>query len=102
MPSGRRSKKRPYGGDHVPLREELIASIPVTERGPGGHSYTVRRLAGNNERSYVCPGCLQTIAPFTAHVVVWSNDHLYGAAAGLEERRHWHSACWDRGKHRNY
>jgi hypothetical protein len=38
-------------------------------------------------KAYLCPTCVQTIAPGTGHVVAWPE--------GLtEERRHWHRHCW--------
>jgi hypothetical protein len=62
-----------------------------------GEEYVVRRLTGSAaRRSYTCPGCHQQIRPATPHVVAWpvvptafSRD-----ATGLDERRHWHTACW--------
>ena len=30
-------------------------------------------------------------------VVAWAEDSLFGAEAALAARRHWHTACWDRG-----
>lgn len=95
MPSGRRSSKRPYVQGHVPLDMGRLAALPRTERGPGGAEFTVRRQQGST-KTYTCPGCHRPITPGTAHVVAWSNEHLFGADAGLEERRHWHTACWQR------
>ena len=50
--------------------------------------------------SYRCPGCDQQILPATPHVVVWpENPSLLAAIGGaqsLDERRHWHTACWQR------
>lgn len=58
--------------------------------GPGGVDYFARRVTGSSAtKSYRCPGCDQEIRPGTPHVVAWP-------AFGLEDRRHWHSACWDR------
>lgn len=91
----RRSRKRPYGQGHVPLDLRRLAAVPRTQQGPGGAEFTVRRLRGS-AKSYTCPGCNQQILPGTPHVVAWSNESLFGAARGLEERRHWHRACWDR------
>lgn len=98
MPSSRRSGKRPYGAGHRPLDPEFLAGAPRTETGPGGYAYTVRQVRGT-DKSYRCPGCDQLIAPGTPHVVAWTEEHLWGADAGLADRRHWHSACW-RGRRR--
>ena len=50
--------------------------------------------ASSAEKTYICPGCSTAVLPGVAHLVVWSEDHLFGAAAGLAERRHWHTNCW--------
>ena len=41
-------------------------------------------------KSYRCPGCDQEVRPATAHVVVWPAD-----GPGLDQRRHWHTPCWN-------
>lgn len=84
---------------------------PVSDRPlMGGHqtredkadgSWMVRRLSGSAAgKAYRCPGCDQTIAPAVPHVVVWpENPSLLGALGGgqsMDERRHWHTACWQR------
>ena len=60
-----------------------------------GQEWTVQRLR-SSDKQYRCPGCNQMIDAGTPHVVAWGNDSLFGAEAALSERRHWHSACWDR------
>lgn len=74
---------------------DRLASLPRSQRGPGGAEFTVRNVRGA-DKSYICPGCNQMIAPRTPHVVAWSNESLFGAERGLEERRHWHTSCWNR------
>lgn len=74
---------------------DRLASLPRSQRGPGGAEFTVRNVRGA-DKSYTCPGCNQTIVPRTPHVVAWSNESLFGAERGLEERRHWHTSCWNR------
>ncbi|WP_313959360.1 hypothetical protein [Agrococcus jejuensis] len=49
--------------------------------------------ATNAQKAYRCPGCAQLVEPGTAHVVVWRDDSIFGDRA-VEDRRHWHSACW--------
>ncbi|HSO95778.1 MAG TPA: hypothetical protein VLV81_07025 [Acidimicrobiia bacterium] len=39
-------------------------------------------------KTYRCPGCDHTIAPGTGHVVVVPRP--------ADDRRHWHTACWER------
>jgi hypothetical protein len=56
-----------------------------------GEQWVVRRISGAaSTKAYRCPGCDQEIRPATPHVVAWPVD----AGGGLEDRRHWHSACW--------
>ena len=58
--------------------------------GPGGVEYVARRVTGAaSTKPYRCPGCDHEIRPATPHVVAWPT-------ASLDDRRHWHSACWDR------
>jgi hypothetical protein len=63
-----------------------------------GEDYVVRRVTGSAAtKAYRCPGCRQTIRPATPHTVAWPVLPSLGAgpgATGLEERRHWHNACW--------
>jgi hypothetical protein len=42
-------------------------------------------------KAYRCPGCNQEIFPGTPHMVAWPSR-----AEGVEFRRHWHTACWQR------
>ena len=91
----RRSSKRPYRAEHRPLDMGRLGSMPRTQTGPGGAEFTVRHVR-SGDKPYTCPGCNQGIAPGTPHVVAWSNESLFGPDRGLEERRHWHSACWER------
>jgi len=52
----------------------------------------VRNVTGSQAgKVYRCPGCDHEIRPGVAHVVAWSADDR----TGVEDRRHWHRACWD-------
>lgn len=82
----RRDRQEP-----APVR---VGSNQWTESGPRGE-WTVRLLRGN-EKSYVCPGCNQSIPAWTGHIVAWREDSLVAA----DGRRHWHKPCWDRSAHR--
>lgn len=46
-------------------------------------------------KAYTCPGCRRQVPPGTAHYVVWRNDHIFGDQRAIEERRHWHTKCWE-------
>ncbi|WP_030042657.1 hypothetical protein [Streptomyces resistomycificus] len=53
--------------------------------------WNVRHVAGASAqgKAYRCPGCEQLIPDGVPHVVAWP-DH-----AGVDDRRHWHKACWN-------
>ena len=67
--------------------------VPGPERvesWPDG-DWVVRRVPGAaSGKAYRCPGCDQELYPGTAHVVVWPTH------AGVADRRHWHTVCWQR------
>ncbi|WP_232541657.1 ATP/GTP-binding protein [Nocardia bovistercoris] len=66
-----------------------------TESGPDDESYIVRTVPGNRAvKIYRCPGCDHEIAPGVAHIVAWAFD------GGGDDRRHWHSGCWNGRKTR--
>lgn len=56
-----------------------------------GEEWSVRHVAGASSagKTYRCPGCDQEIGSGVAHVVAWPQ---YG---GVDDRRHWHKACWN-------
>ncbi|MEU7648602.1 MULTISPECIES: ATP/GTP-binding protein [Streptomyces] len=56
-----------------------------------GEQWSVRHVAGASAtgKRYRCPGCDQEIPSALAHVVAWP-EH-----SGVDERRHWHKACWN-------
>ncbi|MGN6131142.1 MAG: hypothetical protein ACTHOK_12455 [Nocardioidaceae bacterium] len=63
----------------------------------GGEEYVVRAVTGSAAtRTYRCPGCSQPIRPATPHTVAWPvlPSTFARDASGLDERRHWHTACW--------
>jgi len=47
-------------------------------------------------KQYRCPGCDLAIPPGVAHVVVWPAEPSIGSASAVDERRHWHRACWEK------
>ncbi|MFH8799692.1 ATP/GTP-binding protein [Streptomyces sp. NPDC017936] len=54
-----------------------------------GEEWVVRPVAGAGGKAYRCPGCDQEIAPGVPHVVVSLAD------GNVDDRRHWHTACWN-------
>ncbi len=47
-------------------------------------------------KDYRCPGCEHLIIQGTPHLVVWPQVPSLGSASAVEERRHWHTSCWNR------
>src|SRR4029079_12867394 len=76
-------------------RQPSRASLPAPRRievGPDGYDYEVRPIAAARAtKTFRCPGCDHEIRPGTAHLVVWQAD--LGESA-LDDRRHWHTPCW--------
>ncbi|MDR1214092.1 MAG: hypothetical protein LBK54_08445 [Propionibacteriaceae bacterium] len=59
--------------------------------------WVVRTMAGGRAlKDYRCPGCDQVIGAGTAHLVVWPDQPSLGAERAVDDRRHWHTACWSR------
>ncbi len=57
------------------------------ESWPDG-DWMVRHVTGSaSTKPYRCPGCDQQIRSATPHVVAWPESNL-------DDRRHWHTACW--------
>ena len=56
-----------------------------------GEEWSVRHVAGASAegKTYRCPGCDQLIPGGMPHVVAWPEP------AGVDDRRHWHKACWN-------
>lgn len=58
--------------------------------------WIVQHITGSaTTKTYRCPGCDMEIRPGSPHIVAWP-DYLSGGDAAVEERRHWHTACWKR------
>ena len=78
--------------DDVPLNvDRALGGAPRRETYAGGEWF-VRRVTGvGASRPYLGPGCQQTIQMGTPHVVAWPADGV----GGLDDRRHWHTGCWE-------
>lgn len=61
-----------------------------------GTAWNVRDLRGS-DKEYRCPGCHQAVRAGTDHVLVWPVEKSLLSAEAIDERRHWHTACWRRG-----
>jgi hypothetical protein len=81
---GRKHRRQPMESRPAPVSHQR------TEVHPDGE-WSVRHVTGSAAtKPYRCPGCDQLIPPATPHVVAWPAD----LPDGLEDRRHWHTACW--------
>lgn len=84
-----RSNRR--ASDHVPLATGRLAGMDRRESHPDGE-WVVRRVRGAAAgKTYVCPGCRQSLPDTMAHVVAWPATGL----VGVDMRRHWHTPCWN-------
>jgi len=86
---GRRNNRKP---DEVPeLRDPSAYGVRKTEVWDG-EEWTVQSITGSSStKTYRCPGCDHEIRPATPHVVAWPSDE----PSGVENRRHWHTPCWN-------
>ncbi|GGT33571.1 hypothetical protein [Streptomyces purpureus] len=87
-------RNRPRGGENPAEHEgasgDRYGGAQRTESWLG-EEWSVRHVAGASAagKRYRCPGCDQEIPSGTPHVVAWPE---YG---GVDDRRHWHKACWN-------
>jgi hypothetical protein len=59
--------------------------------------WLVATMAGARAvKTYQCPGCQSPIPPGMAHLVVWPEESPWPGERAVDQRRHWHSACWGR------
>lgn len=94
------SRRKPSKWQRSSSERPLLGGTQTREERTDG-DWIVRRVSGSAAgKAYRCPGCDQLIPPATPHVVVWpENPSLLAAIGGaqsLDERRHWHTACWQR------
>ncbi|MBC7630001.1 hypothetical protein [Aeromicrobium sp.] len=77
--------------------EKAVRARPerVAEKADG--SFYFRPIAGSSStKDYRCPGCAQLIRQATPHVVAWPVEKALLSESAIDERRHWHTACWSR------
>ncbi|WP_115320989.1 hypothetical protein [Mycolicibacterium aichiense] len=85
MPRHRPPRPKDRGVPPLPLPRRI-------ESGADGFDYEVRSVPGARAvKTYRCPGCDHEIRSGVAHVAVWRADD---GESALEDRRHWHTACW--------
>lgn len=78
-----------------PVAPPLRTSPETLERKADGE-WVVRRVQGSPTKDYRCPGCSQLIGRGLAHMVTWPVEKALLSDAAIDERRHWHTACWSR------
>ncbi|MCW2841669.1 MAG: hypothetical protein JWR55_3152 [Aeromicrobium sp.] len=78
-----------------PATPPLRAS-PETQERKADRDWFVRPTRGSATKDYRCPGCSQLIGRGLAHVVAWPVEKALLSDAAIDERRHWHTACWAR------
>ncbi|MBB6120477.1 ATP/GTP-binding protein [Nocardiopsis algeriensis] len=89
-----RGRRAPASGDEDALMLRITGG-QRRETGPDGE-WVLRRIPGAAAtKVYRCPGCAQEIPAGMPHLVAW---RPYGDG---EDRRHWHTSCWDRRSHRS-
>ena len=89
----RRNARRPDEG--TDMRESSsYAMRRVVELDDG--EWVVQSITGSaSTKLYRCPGCDHEIRPATPHIVAWPFDTGAGDDTRLQERRHWHTPCWN-------
>lgn len=98
--SPRRNTPRRRRGSRKPAEDgasfiDRITGGQRLESGPDGQ-WAIRRISGAAAtKAYRCPGCAQEIPPGMPHLVAWA------AHGDGEDRRHWHSSCWERRTRRS-
>jgi hypothetical protein len=71
--------------------ESRVFSIEIAEEWSDGN-WIVRKITGSGStKNYRCPGCDHEIKPATPHTLSYLEGYL-------DERRHWHTACWERDR----
>lgn len=90
-PLSKWQKARPAGRDI----SRILDPAPYIERAGDGDWFVQHIPAINAIKTYKCPECERSITPGTPHLVVWQQDHMFGKARAIEERRHWHKRCWE-------
>ena len=79
--------------DAPPLDPERVRQgAAALVAAPDGEWFVRTVTAAGAMKTYRCPGCDHEINPGTPHVVAWPREG--SGVPGIDERRHWHTACW--------
>ncbi|QRV02517.1 ATP/GTP-binding protein [Arcanobacterium phocisimile] len=94
----RRSKK--YSRPSRELNSYALMGYTRIEYADDGRAFKVHHI-NSGVKEYVCPGCSGIIRVGEPHEVAWTEDHILGKEFGQNDRRHWHTGCWEaRGRRR--
>lgn len=89
----RRHKRRP--DEHPELRPASSFGVREVVMMSDGE-WVVQRITGSaSTKVYRCPGCDHEIRPATPHIVAWPFDLGASDDRRIQERRHWHTPCWN-------
>lgn len=86
--------KRP--SKHLRAPRPLSSSHAAAVDKVDGRWMTQTMSAQAAVKDYRCPGCEKLVTQGTPHVVVWPLVPSLGYAKAVDERRHWHTSCWNR------
>ena len=86
--------KRP--SKHLRTPRPLLSSHASASDKSDGRWMTQTMPAQAAIKDYRCPGREHLIIQGTPHLVVWPQVPSLGSASAVEERRHWHTSCWNR------
>jgi hypothetical protein len=90
----RRNNRRDDGGKDLGDARSMGVRTIVDVK---GEDWVIQRITGSaSTKDYRCPGCNQEIRPATPHVVAWPYDDHTDNESRLQDRRHWHTPCWER------
>ncbi len=81
---------------HLRPARPLSASFARSDEKSDGRWVVQGVPAAAATKTYLCPGCNQGVAAGIAHVVTWPHQPSLGSASPVDERRHWHTSCWNR------
>ncbi|MDR1712049.1 MAG: hypothetical protein LBR58_09405 [Propionibacteriaceae bacterium] len=81
---------------HLRAPRPILDSFAATQVKADGRWLVNNMSADRAVKPYICPGCQQTIPRGQAHLVAWPVEPSIGSTSPVAERRHWHTACWNR------
>lgn len=91
-----RKNRRDKSQEYEPLDIARISGGFRRQEFKRGKSWNVQPISvARALKEYTCPGCTVKITVGVAHLAVWEAESMFGDEAGLRDRRHWHTHCWE-------